>query len=148
MGKSSPAAPAAPDYTGAAIAQGAASAEAARQQGITNNPNVSTPYGSQQVTWGDNGQPNITQSLTPTGQQTVDQRQAGRACQTGPCGQGPERLQIAAAHQAECGHQRASKTGKDRHQRHRCHQVRAAGQQSLRPPRARPWSPIRRRHSV
>lgn len=54
--KDSPSPPPAPDYTGAAIAQGAANVETARAQGRMNNPNVYTPYGSQTVTWGQ-GQP-------------------------------------------------------------------------------------------
>ena len=52
MGKSSPAAPAAPDYAGAAAAQGAANLETAKAQGRMNNPNVVGPLGSQTVTWG------------------------------------------------------------------------------------------------
>jgi hypothetical protein len=50
--KDSPSPPAAPDYAGAAQAQGAANVETARLQGQMNNANVYTPYGSQTVTWG------------------------------------------------------------------------------------------------
>lgn len=50
--KDSPSPPAAPDYVGAAQAQGVANVDAARAQGQMNNPNVTTPYGSQTVTWG------------------------------------------------------------------------------------------------
>jgi hypothetical protein len=57
--KDSPSAPPAPDYAGAAQAQGAANVETARIQGRMNNPNVYTPYGSQTVTWG-NQQPQWT----------------------------------------------------------------------------------------
>ena len=52
MGKDSPAPPAAPDYTGAAVAQGAANEATARLQGRMNNPNISGPLGSQTVTFG------------------------------------------------------------------------------------------------
>ena len=52
MGKSSPSAPAPPDYAGAATAQGAANLETAKAQGRMNNPNVIGPLGSQTVTWG------------------------------------------------------------------------------------------------
>lgn len=51
MGKSSPKPPATPDYTGAAVAQGAANLEAARQTAYMSNPNIYTPLGSQQVSW-------------------------------------------------------------------------------------------------
>lgn len=54
--KDSPSPPAAPDYVGAANAQGAANVEAAKTQGKINNPNIFTPYGSQTVTWS-NGAP-------------------------------------------------------------------------------------------
>lgn len=50
--KDSPSPPPAPDYRGAAQAQGAANVETARAQGRMNNPNIYTPYGSQTVTWG------------------------------------------------------------------------------------------------
>lgn len=53
--KDSPSPPAAPDYAGAAQAQGAANVETARAQGRMNNPNIITPYGSQTVTWGGGG---------------------------------------------------------------------------------------------
>ena len=75
MGKSSaPAAPATPDYTGAAAAQGAANEATARIQGRMNNPNISGPLGGQTVTW--NGdQPTVNQTLTPQAQQTLDAQQ-------------------------------------------------------------------------
>lgn len=53
--KDSPSAPAPPDYTGAAYAQGAANIDTARAQGRMNNPNIYTPYGSQTVSWGGGG---------------------------------------------------------------------------------------------
>lgn len=75
MGKSQPAPPPAPDYTGAAQAQGQANVEAARVQGQMNNPNVINPYGTQTVTW--NGdQPTLTQSLSPE-QQALYNQQVG-----------------------------------------------------------------------
>jgi len=74
MGKeSSP--PPAPDYVGAAYAQGAANVDAARASAKLSNPNVYTPYGSQTVTY--NGDvPTVIQSLTPTSQRTLDAQQA------------------------------------------------------------------------
>src|SRR3990167_8402993 len=50
--KSSPSPPPAPDYAGAARAQGAANVETAKIQGRINNPNIVSPYGSQTVDWG------------------------------------------------------------------------------------------------
>jgi hypothetical protein len=47
-----PDAPPAPDYVGAANAQGQANVDAARATAKLNNPNVITPYGSQTVTYG------------------------------------------------------------------------------------------------
>lgn len=74
--KDSPSAPAAPDYTGAAQAQGAANLQSAQQTAVLSNPNVSSPYGSQSVTYSDgpNGllQPNITQSLSPEQQSLLN----------------------------------------------------------------------------
>ena len=52
MGKSSPSPPPAPDYTGAAAAQGAANLETARAQGRINNPNIRGPLGNQTVEFG------------------------------------------------------------------------------------------------
>lgn len=50
--KDSPSPPPAPDYAGAAVAQGAANEQTARVQGRLNNPNIVNPYGSQTVTFG------------------------------------------------------------------------------------------------
>ena len=55
MGKGKP--PPAPDYVGAAQQQGQANLETAIAQGKMNNPNVTGPYGSQNVTWGNFDQP-------------------------------------------------------------------------------------------
>ena len=52
MGKDSPSPPAAPDYAGAAQAQGAANVEAARLSARMANPNIIGPYGSQSVSYG------------------------------------------------------------------------------------------------
>lgn len=83
MGKSAPAAPAAPDYTGAAVAQGQANLTAAQQGAVLSNPNVSSPLGNQTVNYsniaGPDGQtflqPNISQNLTPEAQQTLAAQQ-------------------------------------------------------------------------
>jgi hypothetical protein len=52
MGKSSPKPPPAPDYAAAAQQQGQANLDAARLTARISNPNVSTPYGGQRVTFG------------------------------------------------------------------------------------------------
>jgi hypothetical protein len=52
MGKKSPKPPPAPDYAAAAQAQGKANLDAARLTARISNPNVSTPYGGQRVTFG------------------------------------------------------------------------------------------------
>ena len=52
MGKKSPKPPPAPDYAAAAKEQGAANLEAARLTARISNPNISTPYGGQRVTFG------------------------------------------------------------------------------------------------
>lgn len=67
--------PPAPDYAGAATAQGAANVETAKTQGLINNPNINSPYGNQRVVWGPDGQPTITQTLTPESQQTLHAQQ-------------------------------------------------------------------------
>lgn len=78
MGKPSP--PPAPDYTGAAQAQGQANLQAGQQTASLSNPNITNPYGTQSVTYsptGPNGdmQPNVVQSLNPQSQQTLDAQQ-------------------------------------------------------------------------
>ena len=47
-----PDAPAAPDYAGAATAQGQANIDAALLSARLSNPNIISPYGNQTVTWG------------------------------------------------------------------------------------------------
>jgi hypothetical protein len=69
MGSSSP--PPAPNYVGAAQAQGQANIDAAIATGHINNPNVTNPYGTQTTSWNGND-PTITQSLSPAQQQLYD----------------------------------------------------------------------------
>ena len=83
MGKSQPQAPAAPDYTGAAQAQGQANLIAAQQGAVISNPNIISPYGNQTVTWGQadpnnpggGQQATVTQTLTPAAQAALDSQQ-------------------------------------------------------------------------
>lgn len=75
MGKSSPSPPPPPDYARAAAEQGAANIETARLQGRMSNPNVYGPLGNQLVSWGDNDQPTIRQSLTPDAMATLESQQ-------------------------------------------------------------------------
>ena len=73
-GKSSP--PPAPDYVGAAQAQGVANVESARASSKLSNPNIVNPYGSRTVSYGVNGdqdQAQVTESLSPEGQKLFDQ---------------------------------------------------------------------------
>ena len=74
MGKAAPAAPPAPDYAGAAVAQGAANLESARATARLSNPNTYTPYGTQLVSY-DGDVPTIRQTLTPTAQKTLEAQQ-------------------------------------------------------------------------
>ena len=74
MGKKTPAAPAAPDYTGAAVAQGAANIESARATAKLNNPNMYTPYGTQLVSY-EGDVPTVRQTLTPTAQKSLEAQQ-------------------------------------------------------------------------
>lgn len=74
MGKDSPSPPPAPDYAGAAAAQGAANVETARVQGQMSNPNIYGPLGSQTVTWSGD-QPTVTQNLTPDALATLRSQQ-------------------------------------------------------------------------
>jgi len=74
MGKKTPAAPATPDYRGAAVEQGAANLEAARATARLSNPNTYTPYGTQLVSY-EGDIPTIRQTLTPTAQKTLEAQQ-------------------------------------------------------------------------
>ena len=63
-----PSAPAPPDYAGAATAQGEANLDAARATAKLSNPNVINPYGTQTVTYGAGGDPDVgtvTQTFSP-----------------------------------------------------------------------------------
>ena len=68
------AAPPAPDYAGAAVAQGAANVESARASAKLSNPNIYTPYGTQLVSY-DGDVPTVRQTLTPTAQKTLEAQQ-------------------------------------------------------------------------
>jgi len=74
MGKSTPAPPPAPDYSGAAAAQGAANIETARASAKLSNPNIYSPYGTQLVSY-EGDVPTIRQNLTPQAQQTLEAQQ-------------------------------------------------------------------------
>ena len=92
MGKKAPAAPPAPDYTGAAIAQGAANVESARATARLANPNMYTPYGTSLVSY-DGDTPTIRQTLTPQAQQTLE---AEQRVQTGLANLGEKGTQMAS----------------------------------------------------
>lgn len=79
MGK--PKAPPAPDYTGAAAAQGAANKEAAIVGAQLGNPNVTNPYGSQTVSYRTdpttgNPVPVVNQQFAPEQQKIFETEQA------------------------------------------------------------------------
>lgn len=82
-----PGAPPVPDFNAAIQAQSEANQKAARQSAQLSNPNITTPYGSQTVTF--NGDtPNISQTLSPEQQrlyqqQTGNQYGLGQAAQQG-----------------------------------------------------------------
>jgi hypothetical protein len=71
MGKKAKAPPPV-NYQASAQDQAAANVTAAKQQAVLNNPNIVNPYGSQTVTYDQNGQPTVTQSLSPAEQQKLD----------------------------------------------------------------------------
>ena len=75
MCSDAPVAPSAPDYTGAAVAQGQANIDAARVSAKLSNPNIVGPYGSQNITY-DGDQPTVTQTLNPNAQATLQSQQA------------------------------------------------------------------------
>jgi hypothetical protein len=88
MGKPSP--PPAPDYTGAAQAQGAANLDAAVAGSNLNNPNVNSPYGTTTYTPGatPSDRPTMTQTFSPEqqalyNQNTATQLQLGQLGQQG-----------------------------------------------------------------
>lgn len=58
----------APNYQAAATQQGQANLQAGQQTTQISNPNIVNPYGSQTVTYGPDGTPTVTQSLSQAGQ--------------------------------------------------------------------------------
>ncbi len=79
--------PPAPDYVGAANAQGKYNLLAALQTGMMNNPNVVNPFGTQEVTWAkqtnDKGKtigylPTIKQKLSEIQQRLLDKGQESK----------------------------------------------------------------------
>ena len=66
--------PPAPDYIGAAQAQGAANVEAARASAKLSNPNIYGPLGTQTVTYQDDI-PTVRQTLTPNAQAALEAQQ-------------------------------------------------------------------------
>src|SRR3990167_7762494 len=81
--KDSPSPPPSPDYTGAAVAQGAANRETAIATAQLGNPNVFSPYGSQLVSYKNDEStgtpiPTVTQTLNPESQKIFNQQQAVR----------------------------------------------------------------------
>ena len=90
----SPSQPAAPDYAGAAKAQGEANLAAAIATAQLQNPQVYGPLGSQTVTYEGNI-PTIRQTLTPAAQKTLEAQQ---------------RTQLALGNLAETGITTANKT--------------------------------------
>lgn len=78
--KDSPSPPAAPDYAGAAVAQGAANKESAIASAQLSNPNIYSPYGNQTVSYSvdpttGNPVPTINQSLNPQSQSIFGKQQ-------------------------------------------------------------------------
>jgi len=92
MGKKAPTPPPAPDYAGAAVAQGASNLESARATAKLSNPNMYTPYGTSLVSY-DGDTPTIRQTLTPQAQQTLE---AEQRVQTGLANLGEKGTQMAS----------------------------------------------------
>ena len=91
MGKDAPSPPPAPDYVGAAKAQGVENLEAARATAKLGNPNVYSPYGNQTVTY-EGDVPTVTQTLTPQAQETLSAQQK---VQTGLANLGSQGVETA-----------------------------------------------------
>ena len=91
----SPSPPPAPDYAGAATAQGAANKEAAVASSRLNNPNVVNPYGTQ--TWQEGAtaedRPTLTQTFSPEQQALYEQSMQTKGLLGGLGTQGAEALQ-------------------------------------------------------
>lgn len=66
------AAPATPDYMGAATKQGQQNLQAGQQTTQISNPNIINPYGSQTVTYDASGVPTVNQSLSTAGQSQLN----------------------------------------------------------------------------
>lgn len=92
-GKSDP--PPAPDYTGAAVAQGVANKESAIASSRLNNPNVVNPFGTQTWTEGatPDARPTLTQILSPEQQALLDQSNKSKGLLGGLGIQGATALQ-------------------------------------------------------
>jgi hypothetical protein len=75
FGKNQPSAPAAPDYRGAAQAQGAANVDTARLQARMSNPNIFGPLGNQTVSFLPDDSVAIFQTLNPAAQDTLNAQQ-------------------------------------------------------------------------
>ena len=74
MCNNNPSPPPAPDYQGAAVAQGAANVEAARASAKLSNPNIIGPTGSQTVSY-EGDIPTVTQTLAPDALQALQNQQ-------------------------------------------------------------------------
>ena len=72
---SKPSAPAAPDYRGAAVAQGQANIDAARATAKLGNPSFINPLGRRDVDFRPDDEVFVTDTLTPLGQTRLDQEQ-------------------------------------------------------------------------
>lgn len=102
MGKSAKAPPA-PDYAGAAAAQGAANKEAAVASSRLNNPNVINPYGTQTFTEGKNpdDRPTLTQTFSPQQQALFNQEMRTQGLLGGLGEQGATALQGVVGRQLD-----------------------------------------------
>jgi hypothetical protein len=99
----SPSPPPAPDYTGAAVAQGIANQEAAIASSRLNNPNVVNPYGTQTWTEGATAQdrPTMTQTFSPQQQALYDQSMQTKGLLGGLGTQGATALQGVIGNQLD-----------------------------------------------
>ena len=99
----SPSPPPAPDYTGAAVAQGIANQEAATASSRLNNPNVVNPYGTQTWTEGATAQdrPTMTQTFSPEQQALYDQSMQTKGLLGGLGTQGATALQGVIGNQLD-----------------------------------------------
>ena len=91
----SPSPPPAPDYAGAAAAQGVANKEAATASSRLNNPNVVNPYGTQSWTEGatPEDRPTMTQTFSPEQQALYEQSMTTKGLLGGLGTQGATALQ-------------------------------------------------------